>query len=97
MGATYVAAQPHHRYAIKQSRSWYAILGDMDDYLYDSYGTLSVTVEVSTPAAGVGWNPFKLICPFAMMNPRDPGPTIENNVAACLAALAEGARLTRTR
>ncbi len=93
MGQAYIGAQTIHPYKMKQSRSWYAILGDLDDYLYDAFGTLSVTVELSKPAAGVGWNPFKLLCPFAMMNPRDPGPSIENNVDACITALAEGVRL----
>jgi predicted deacylase len=97
MGRAYTAAQRHHRYRIKQSRSWYAILGDMDDHLYDAHGTLSVTVELSRPLSGVGLNPLKLLCPFAMMNPRDPGPTIDNNVEACLAALAEGVRAAAAR
>jgi predicted deacylase len=93
MGEAYVSAQPRHRYVIKQSRSWYAILGDLDDYLYDTFGTLSVTVELSTPFAGVGRNPLRLLCPFAAMNPRDPAPSIENNVDAILATLAAAVRI----
>ena len=93
MGEAYIGAQPFRPYKIKQSRSWYAILGDLDDYLYDTFGTLSVTIEVSTPAAGVGLNPFRLLSPFALMNPRDPRPTIDNNVQACIAALTAGVRL----
>ncbi len=85
---------PGYASPIEQSRSWYAILGDLDDYLYDAFGTLSTTVELSVPLAGVWPNPLRLLCPFPFLNPRDPGPTIENNAEACLAALAEGARVT---
>ncbi len=93
MGEAYISAQRLHPYKIKQSRSWYAILGDLDDWLYDAFGTLSVTVELSTPLAGVGWNPFKLFCAFWAMNPPDPQPSIDNNVDAILTSLAEGVRL----
>lgn len=97
MGEAYVSAQPERRYSIRQSRSWYAILGDMDDYFYDAHGSLSVTVELSQLTAGVGLNPLRLLCPFAMMNPPSPEPTIRNNAEACLHALAEAVRLRSAR
>jgi hypothetical protein len=59
----------------------------MDDWLYDTFGTLAVTVELSRPLAGLGGNPFRLFCSLAWMNPVDPEPTIENTTEACLAAL----------
>lgn len=92
MGEAFVAAQPAHRYKIKQSRSWYAILGDMDDWMYDTHRTLSVTIELSKPMAGLAAGPSVLLNQFAWMNPPDPAPTIDNCAGAVLAALAEGCR-----
>jgi predicted deacylase len=93
MGEAFVASQPLRPYRVRQSRSWYAILGDMDDWLYDTFGTLSVTIELSKPLLGVGLNPLKLLNPFYWMNPKDPRETIANTAESCLVALAEGVRL----
>lgn len=88
MGAAFVGAQPHHAYEVKQSRAWYTVLGDLDDWLYDRFGTLSVTIELSVPLAGVGWNPWRLVAhPISWMNPRDPAQEVENTAEACLRAL----------
>jgi predicted deacylase len=92
MGEAFTAAQPRARYRVRQCRSWYAVLGDLDDWLYDAHGTLSVTVELSRPLAGVGASPLRLVRPLSWSNPRSPEPTIENTAAACLAALAVGVR-----
>lgn len=93
MGEAFRAAQPDGvRYTVKQSRTWYGILGDLDDWLYDTHGSLSFTVELSVPLAGVGWNPLRLLNQFAWMNPRSPAGPIANAAEACLAALAEGCR-----
>ncbi len=92
MGEAFRAAQPDHPYRVRQSRSWYAILGDLDDWLYDRFGTLSVTVELSTPLSGVRYNPLLLLCSFLWMNPRMPELTIANTTKACCAALRVGVR-----
>jgi len=92
MGDAFLAARTGPDYVVKQSRTWYAILGDLDDWMYDALGTLSATVEVSTPLAGVGSNPLRLLDSLMWMNPRDPTSSVHNNVPACLAALAEGVR-----
>jgi len=92
MGSAFVTSQSGPAYRTKQARAWYTILGDLDDWLYDTYGTLSVTVELSRPLAGVGRDPRRLLCPLAWMNPRTPESTCANTAGACLAALSEGAR-----
>ncbi len=92
MGRAFVAAQPGRKYAVKQSRTWYTILGDMDDWLYDRFGTLSVTVELSAPLAGALGRPARFFSTLGWMNPTTPGPTVRNTAWACLAALLEGAR-----
>lgn len=92
IGEAFRAAQPGVRYAVKQSRDWYTIVGDMDDWLYDAHGTLAFTLELSTPLAGVGWNPLRLLNQFAWMNPPTPDGPIANAAEACLAALVEGCR-----
>ncbi len=93
MGAAFVGAQPHAPYEIKQSRSWYTVLGDLDDWLYDRFGTLSVTIELARPLAGVEWNPWRLVAhPVSWMNPRDPAREVDNTAEACLQALATALR-----
>ena len=92
MGEAFRAAQPRHAYTVKQARAWYTVLGDLDDWLYDRFGTLSMTLELSRPLAGVAWRPWRLVQPLAWMNPPDPGPTVANTAEACLRALAEAVR-----
>ncbi len=91
MGRAFIAHQ-ERPYRVRQSRSWYAILGDFDDWLYDELGTLSVTVEVSGVLGGMGRNPLRLVSPFWWANPPVSAPTSRNDATACLAALAEGCR-----
>ncbi|MEE8408949.1 MAG: M14 family zinc carboxypeptidase [Myxococcota bacterium] len=90
MGDAFVAAQPHRPYRIKQSRAWYTILGDMDDWLYDTHGTLSVTLELSGPVTGAVDNPLRLFSSLAWMNPPTTGHTVDNTGTACLEALRVG-------
>lgn len=93
MGQAFVESQPHRPYVVRQSRSWYAILGDMDDWLYDTYGTLSTTVELSKALLGVGYNPLKLLNPFYWMNPKSPEETITNSASSCLVSLKKAVEL----
>ncbi len=92
MGEAFVAEQGARPYTVKQSRAWYAILGDLDDWLYDAFGTLSVTVELSRLLAGLAGHPWRLFAPAWWMNPPDPAPTLARATMACLRALAEGVR-----
>lgn len=88
MGRAFQAAQARP-YVVQQSRSWYAILGDLDDWLHDRFRTRAVTVELSAPGVGVR-RPSHLLSLLAWMNPSSPGPTVENAAVACLEALAVG-------
>jgi predicted deacylase len=92
MGRAFAAGQGRHPYTVKQSRAWYAILGDVDDWLYDAFGTLSVTIELSRLFAGLASHPWRLCAPAWWMNPPDPAPTLARATTACLCALAEGIR-----
>jgi predicted deacylase len=92
MGAAFARSQPGPKYAIKQARAWYTILGDMDDWLYDAFGTLAVTVELGRVLEGLRTHPWRLGSPAAWMNPADPAGIIAESALPCLHALLEGAR-----
>lgn len=91
MGQAFRAAQGAEPYTVKQARSWYTILGDMDDWLYDRFGTLAVTVELSRLNINLG-SPAHLLRTLGWMNPPDPTETLVACVPAILAALCEGLR-----
>jgi len=92
LAAAFTAAQPGRPYRVKQARAWYTILGDLDDWLYATFGTLALTIELAAPLAGVGRNPLRLLSPLAWMNPRDPEPTLAITAIPCLRLLGEGVR-----
>jgi len=97
MGAAFAAAQAERAYVVKQSHAWYTILGDFDDWLYDTFATLAATIEVARPLAGVGWHPVRLGSALWWMNPREPGSTVEHTATACLAALSAAVRARSTK
>ena len=88
MGEALRAAQPMWKYRVKQSRSWYAILGCLNDYLYDEYGSLAVTLEVSATAESVRKHLGRATAPFWWANPPYPEPYVANDAPGVLAALA---------
>lgn len=90
MGNQFVAAQTTRTYKIKQSFAWYRILGDTDDWLYDNFNTLAVTVELSKPGEGSLTKPWRLLSALGVMNPPTPKATCEIAADGCLAALTEG-------
>jgi carboxypeptidase T len=91
MGRAFAARQGARPYEVKQARSWYAILGDLDDWMYEGFGTLAVTVELSRlPANLRGFG--HLARTLGWMNPPCPEPVVHDTVDACLAALTEGLR-----
>ena len=91
MGEAFRAKQKE-RYEVKQSRTWYTILGDCDDWMFDRFGTLAVTVELGRMYGGVR-NPLLVVSQLAFLNPPDPSAIVGDTVDACLAALAMGASL----
>lgn len=90
MGAAFTALQARP-YQVQMSRSWYAILGDCDDWMLDHVGTLAVTVELGRLYGGVT-RPGLLASQLAFLNPPTPGPVLEEAVDPCLAALDAGIR-----
>ncbi len=87
MIAAFNAAQRHHQYRSKQSRAWYPIIGSSNDYFYDRFGVLALTVETSPPAASVKADPRRASRFFWYANPTDPEHWIDNDRPACFAAL----------
>jgi len=78
-----------------------AISGQLDAYLLGAFGTPSVTVEVGRPGRGV-LKPSRVLNPFWLSNPENPGHWADNDVDATLRALcalveATGGRPGRPR
>ena len=83
--------QPHRRYRPVPERSG-AIVGQLDPFLLNAFGTVSVTVEVSR----LGWHvlqPWRTFNIFWWANPPDPQYWVENDADAAIHAL--GALLER--
>jgi predicted deacylase len=95
MIAAFRATQRFHWYRSKQSRAWYPILGSSNDWFYDRFGTLAMTVEVSAPAASVKADPRRAGRAFWYANPTDPQRWIDNDLAGCFASLLAAVRWRR--
>lgn len=91
------ATQPFHWYQSKQSRAWYPILGSSNDWFYDRFGTLAITIETSTPAASVKADLRQAGRFFWYANPTNPARWVENDLAGCFAALLAGYRWCEER
>ena len=79
MVTAFSSAQPRHRYRSKQSRAWYPIIGSSNDYFYDRFGVLALTVETSPPAAAVKADARRARDFFWYANPADPQHWIDND------------------
>ncbi len=77
----------HHRYRSEQSRAWYPTVGSSNDYSYDRYGVLPMTVETSPPAAAVRSDLRRANSFVWYANPVDPEPWTDNDRSGCFAAL----------
>jgi hypothetical protein len=86
------ARQPHLRYRPIPERAA-AIVGQLDSFLLNAFGTVSVTVEVGRPGLHLvrPWNTFNF---FWWANPARPQRWVENDAEAAIHALA--ALLERT-
>lgn len=80
------------RYTAKQSREWYPIIGSLDDYAYERFGTLLLTVEIGKPAEAVRTQPRRWKGGFWWANPIDPQHHAANVDAGCFDALTAGVR-----
>jgi predicted deacylase len=47
LGEAFLRARPDSEFQVRQAAAWYAIVGDLDDWLDATFGTLAFTVEVS--------------------------------------------------
>ncbi len=85
----FLRGRPDSQFKVRQAASWYPMIGNLDDWLDTSFGTLAFTVEV-------GRLDRRLIHPraanpFWWANPVDPGPALEQATPGVL-ALLEAAR-----
>ena len=87
---TFVDAQPHVPYKILQCSSLYPTKGGLDDWLYDRFGILPLTLEVSQPRDML---PLRWMNPFCWMNPVNKAYWIENDRDASLKGIAKGLEL----
>lgn len=90
MAAAFRAHQTRWSYRAKQSHSWYPIIGSSNDWFHESFGTMAMTVEIAPNGAAAAQDARLLRWPFWAANPLDPAAHIENDRAACIAALSEG-------
>jgi hypothetical protein len=80
------AKQPYLRYRPIPERAA-AIVGQLDSFLFNAFGTVSVTIEVSRPGLHLlrPWNTFNF---FWWANPARPQRWVENDAEAAIHALA---------
>jgi carboxypeptidase T len=73
----FVGAATAIPYRFRQAIDFYPTIGDLDDWLDASFGTLAMTVEVGGLDRRL-WNPRRLFNPFCWMNPLAIGDTVAN-------------------
>jgi carboxypeptidase T len=74
-GRAFVGGLRGASYRVMQATQWYSTIGDMDDWLDATYGTLAFTVEVSRPMRRLS-NLRRLSNPFAWSNPIEVAPAV---------------------
>jgi hypothetical protein len=73
-------------YELRQARSLYSMVGEMDDWLDAELGTLAYTVEVSRPTLSLR-RLGRLFNPFCWMNPESAAEVVEDLSPGVLALL----------
>jgi carboxypeptidase T len=86
LGQCFARALPRRAYAVRQACDFYPTLGDLDDWLDSSFGTLAFTVEVGHLDAGL-FEPERLSNPFFWHNPRETEEATGNVVPGVVALL----------
>lgn len=89
LGDAFVRGGPDARFQVRQAASWYRIVGNLDDWLDATFGTLAFTVEVSRLDRQL-LHP-RAANPFWWSNPFDARPALEQ-VAPCVLALLASSR-----
>jgi hypothetical protein len=74
-GRAFVGGLRGATYRVMQATDWYSTVGDMDDWLDATYGTLAFTVEVSRPMRRFS-NLRRMTNPFAWSNPVEVAPAV---------------------
>jgi carboxypeptidase T len=77
LAAAFVQATAAIPYRFRQAIDFYPTIGDLDDWLDSSFGTLALTVEVGALDRRL-LHPRRFINPFCWMNPSAIGPTVSN-------------------
>ena len=87
LGTAMCDALKRFPYRVGQARSLYSVIGDMDDWLDTTFGTLAFTVEVSRPE--FSWSKLgRLLNPFHWMNPERTREVVRDLAPGILALLA---------
>jgi hypothetical protein len=73
----FVGAATAIPYRFRQAIDFYPTIGDLDDWLDSTFGTLALTVEVGGLDRRL-LDPRRLLNPFCWMNPTAIGPTVSN-------------------
>lgn len=79
---------PNATYRFRQAIDWYPIVGDLDDWLDASFGTVAFTVEVSHLDRRL-LHP-RALNPFWWMNPIDVGSAVSNVTPGVVGLIAAG-------
>jgi carboxypeptidase T len=74
LGDAFVRGADASPYRVRQAIDLYPTVGDLDDWLDESFGTLAFTVEVGALDRRL-FHPLRLINPFCWMNPTAIAPT----------------------
>jgi hypothetical protein len=87
LGAAFRGAQGARPYDVRSAHAFYPTVGDLDDHLDHTHGTLAFTVEVGRLTRRV-LHPRRILDPFHWMNPTDPEPALTPAVEGTLALLS---------
>lgn len=78
-------------YKFRQASQFYPTVGDLDDWLDYTHGTLAMTIEVGNLNRRL-WHPLRLLNPFCWMNPLTIESTVKHLMPAMRGLLARAAR-----
>jgi len=90
IASTFVEHQPHYKYRVIPSSELYPTIGNLDDYLYDTFGIWPITIEVSRISHVF---PKRFLNMFWLMNPINKSVWIQNDCEATLRAIKKALEL----
>lgn len=95
LGDAFLRGRSGSEFRLRQAVSWYPIVGNLDDWLDATFGTLAFTVEVGRLDARL-LHP-RAANPFWWANPVDPTSALAQVTPSVLGLLAAGARSSAVR